>query len=228
MGDLDGVKAVFWDWDGTLVDSFAFLHRTHNHVRSKFDMPTFTIEEFGHYFGKPREKLYRDIYGAENIEKAKEHFEAFVLANHHEIQPMDGAERLLKALADLELPMGVVTNKKGPLVVKEISNHGWNHFFSVTIGAGEAEEDKPSPAPLLLALEKSGLDIEPHEVLFVGDTENDVLCAHHAGAKLAFIEEDIEKHIIAREYNASLLFRNCDEFTDFVLQSTQKRLKKTV
>ena len=218
MDKLDGIKAIFWDWDGTLVDSFSFLHKTHNHVRGQFGMPSFTIEEFGNYFGKPREKLYRDIYGAQNIEKAKKHFEAFVLANHHEIQPMDGAERLLQAFADLELPMAVVTNKKGPLVAKEINNHGWDNHFIVTVGAGEAEEDKPSPAPLYLALEKSGLDIEPHEVLFVGDTENDVLCAHHAGAKIAFIEEDLEKQAIAQEHNALLMFRNCDEFADFVLQ----------
>ena len=219
MDKLDGIKAIFWDWDGTLVDSFSFLHKTHNHVRGKFGMPTFSIEEFGHYFGKPREKLYRDIYGADNIEQAKEYFEAFVLANHHEIQPMEGAQKLLETLSDLGLPMGIVTNKKGPLVSKEIINHGWNHHFIVTIGAGEAEEDKPSPKPLLLALEKSGLDIQPHEVLFVGDTENDVLCAHHADAKIAFIEDDCEKHAIAKEYNALLIFRNCNEFTDFLLQS---------
>jgi phosphoglycolate phosphatase len=142
-----------------------------------------------------------------------------VLAHHHEIQPMAGAERLLKSLADRGLPMGVVTNKKGELVAKEITNHGWNKYFMCTIGAGEAEEDKPSPAPLLLALEKSKLDIDSNEVLFVGDTENDVLCAHGAGAKLAFIEEDEKKHEIATKYKALLMFRNCDEFADLVLQS---------
>ena len=219
MSALDGIKAVFWDWDGTLVDSFSFLHKTHNHVRGIFGMPSFTVEEFGNYFGRPREILYREIYGAERIEEAKGHFEAYVLTNHHEIQPMKGAERLLKALADKGLPMGIVTNKKGQLVAKEIINHCWSDFFICTIGAGEAEEDKPSPAPLLLALEKSQLDVAPHEVLYVGDTENDVLCAHGAGAKLAFIEDDENKHAIAAEYKALLMFRNCDEFADLVLQS---------
>jgi len=224
MDKLNGIKAVFWDWDGTLVDSFAFLHKTHNHVRQKFGMPTFSVEEFGDYFGKPRELLYRDIYGAENIEEAKGHFEAFVLANHHEIQPMAGAYDLLKTFQGLGLPMAIVTNKKGPLVSKEISNHGWDDFFACTIGAGEAEEDKPSSAPLHLALEKSGLGIAAEEVLFVGDTENDVLCAHGAGAKIAFIEEDLGKHKIADEYDALLMFKNCHEFNDFLLQRSEKTL----
>jgi phosphoglycolate phosphatase-like HAD superfamily hydrolase len=56
-------------------------------------------------------------------------------------------------------------------------------------------------------LERSGLEIEPSEVLFVGDTENDVLCAHDAGTKLAFIENDLEKHEMARKYEALLMSR---------------------
>ena len=198
--DLDGIKAVFWDWDGTLVDSFAFLHKTHNHVRGKFGMPSFSVEQFSGYFGRPREELYCDIYGAENIEQAKAYFEAYVIENHHEIQPMEGAYELLKAFQARGLPMAVVTNKKGALVSKEISNHGWDDFFICTVGAEEAENDKPSSAPLFLALEKSGLEISPEEVLFVGDTENDVLCADGAGAQIAFIEDDLKKHEIAKEY----------------------------
>ncbi len=217
MHTLDGIKAIFWDWDGTLVDSFSFLHAAHNHVRQSFGFDVFSVEVFERYFGRPREELYNEIYGSDNIEVAKERFESFVIANHHEIKPMPGAERLLEACEALKLPMGVVTNKKGALVRKEIVHHGWDHHFCVTVGAGEAEADKPSPAPLLLALEQAKLNIQPHEVLFVGDTENDVLCAHHAGAKIAFIEENLEKHEIAKKYNAFLLFQNCDQFTDFLL-----------
>lgn len=218
MTNLNGIKAIFWDWDGTLVDSFSFLHKTHNHVRSSFGLGKFTLDEFGQYFGRPREELYNEIYGSDNVETAKERFEAYVLDNHHEIKPMPGAKRLLDACHEsLNVPMGVVTNKKGALVAKEIRNHGWDTFFDVTVGAGEAEADKPSPTPLLLALEKSGLDILPEEVLFVGDTDNDVLCAHHAGAKIAFIEEDLDKHAIAKEYEALLMFQNCNEFADFLL-----------
>ncbi|MFK7840359.1 MAG: HAD family hydrolase [Bdellovibrionales bacterium] len=219
MDKLQNIKAVFWDWDGTLVDSFGFLHKTHNHVRQIFDMPAFTLEEFGHYFGKPRESLYNEIYGAGRIDEAKSHFEAFVLAHHHEIKPMEGAEALLSAFKARGLPMGIVTNKKGALVKKEITNHGWDHFFECpSVGAGEAEDDKPSSAPLLLALERSGLDIDPKHILFVGDTENDVLCAYGAGAQISFIEDDVKKHTIAQQHKALLIFRNCHEFAEYVLQ----------
>ena len=123
MAKLDGIKAVFWDWDGTLVNSFTFLHKTHNHVRESFGMGSFSLDEFSKYFGRPREELYNEIYGADNIEAAKERFEAYVFAHHHEIPPMDGAEKLLQTFPDLGFPMGILTNKKGGLIRKEISNH---------------------------------------------------------------------------------------------------------
>jgi len=222
MQMLDGIKAIFWDWDGTLVDSFVFLHETHNHVRKKFEMPPFSLEEFGSYFGKPREALYNEIYGGDNVEQAKTHFEAYVLDNHHKIKPMPNAQSLLETCSELGFHMGVVTNKKGELVAREVTNHGWNAHFQICIGAGEAQSDKPSPAPLLLAIQKSDIDLKPDEVLFVGDTDNDVLCAHNAGAQICFIEEDVSKHAIAYKYNARLIFSNCAEFRDFLLQSTVK------
>ena len=217
MDLFKSISAVFWDWDGTLVDSFSFLNSAHNHVRQQFGMGVFSEDEFGVYFGKPREILYRDIYGAENVEEAKEYFETYVTQNHHKILPIDGAERLLDGFHQRGLPMGIVTNKKGRFVQAEIAHHGWEHYFKTVVGAGEAEADKPSSAPLLLALEKSNLMLKTSEILFVGDTENDVLCAHEAGANIAFIHKDKNEQNFAKQHGAELIFSTCDEFADFLL-----------
>ncbi len=219
-------KAMFFDWDGTLVDSFSFLHKTHNHVRGIFGMGGFTLDEFRGYFGQPREKLYAEIYGAERIEEAKGHFEAFVVANHHEIQPIKGARDVLETLAALGVPMGIVTNKKGTLVRKEIENHRWSDFFVSVVGAGEASADKPSAAPLFLAIEKSGLDIAPKDIWYVGDTQTDLACAKEAGAPCVFIE-DLKAHQgLIEEYKPALIFDNCENFAAFLLQTNPKSLQQ--
>ena len=117
-------KAVFFDWDGTLVDSFAFLHAAHNYTRAQFGMDSFSLDVFAMYFGQPREKLYAEIYGADNIEAAKGHFEHYVYSNHaKDLKPLPGAKELLETLEGLGIPCGVVTNKKGDLVRKEIENY---------------------------------------------------------------------------------------------------------
>lgn len=220
-------KAVFWDWDGTLADSIDFLHGAHNHVRSIFGKGVFTREEFSQYFGQPREKLYREIYGADKIEDAKKHFETYVYANHHQIKAIPDAQKTLQTFHDLNIPMGVVTNKKGELVAREITNHGWDDYFITTIGAGEAEADKPSPAPLLLALEQSGLGLQPQDIWYVGDTDNDLGCAAAAGSKAIFILNDEPEPEYLKEYQPLLTFKNHNAFTDFLLQCDTNTIKQT-
>ena len=212
-------KAIFFDWDGTLVDSFGFLHEAHNYTLSQFGRPNMTLEQFSGYFGQPREKLYAEIYGVENIEAAKGHFETFVYAHHvTHLEPAEGAEALLEVVKGLNIPCGVVTNKKRELVEKEIHNYGWEHFFDVVVGAGDAGEDKPSPKPLKLAINKSAEDIDIQSIYYVGDTENDLGCANAVGCVTILIAEEEKQRALLELYDVNEKFNNCAEFTRFLLQ----------
>ena len=219
MTDLARPKAVLFDWDGTLVDSFAFLHAAHNFTREKFGFDPLSLDEWSGYFGQPREKLYADIYGAENIEEAKKHFEHYVLSNHLEgLKPCAGAGEVLKKLHATGIPCGVVTNKKRALVEKEIENFGWDHYFVSVVGAADAEADKPSPAPIHLALEKAEIQ-EPFEnVWFIGDTENDLAAANAAGCITVLILPAEEAADLLENYKVHLHCKNCTEFYEFLLQ----------
>ena len=211
-------EAVFFDWDGTLVDSFAFLHQAHNHTRAQFGKTSFSREEFSGYFGQPREKLYAEIYGQENIEDAKKHFESYVYANHGNLKPVEGAEDVLRYLSDMDVPCGVVTNKKRDLVDAEIRNCGWEDYFISVVGAGEAEEDKPSPAPLLMSMEKSGLALTTENTWFIGDTDNDLICANKVGCITVLIATEPEAAVLLEKYNVHLHKNNCTELARFLLQ----------
>lgn len=229
--NLNDIKAVFFDWDGTLVDSFAFLHRAHNHVRSVFGMEPFSLEVFDGYFGQPREKLYTDIYG-DKREEAKTHFEAFVKAHHaNDLKPIEGAEKILEWFDEMDIPCGVVTNKKSSLVKAEIEVFGWSKYFVSVVGAGEAEADKPSHAPLKLAVERAALgpDVTPENILFVGDTDNDLACANKFGAPTVLLSDMALYNDLISKYQVDYHFMDCLSFYDFLLQSGRNSLKaKTV
>lgn len=219
-------KAVFFDWDGTLVDSFAFLHAAHNHTRAQFGMEPFALEVFAGYFGQPREKLYAEIYGRENIEAAKGHFEAFVTAHHLEhLKPQPGAQALLEALESLDVPCGVITNKKRTLVEAEISNYGWDKHFISVVGAGDATEDKPSAAPLLFGIEKAGFGFALNDIWLVGDTDNDLLCAERAGCVSVLVLPDVEAPDLLEKHQVHLHKQNCKELAEFLLQYGAEQLK---
>jgi phosphoglycolate phosphatase len=54
-----------------------------------------------------------------------------------------------------------------------------DHFFAETLGGQSLPAIKPHPAPLYYLCGKFGL--HPHEILFVGDSKNDILAAKAAG-----------------------------------------------
>ena len=219
--EISKPAAVFFDWDGTLVDSFAFLHAAHNYTRAQFGYEPFSLEAFEGYFGQPREKLYVEIYGAENVEVAKIYFEKYVIENQAEgLKPVPGAQNLLEVMRSFGVPCGVVTNKKKELVMREIEHYGWEDFFTSVVGAGEADADKPSSAPLLMGIERADLThLSMQDIWLVGDTDNDLLCANRAGCKTILICEQTKSVDLLANYDVNLYKENCQELADFLLQS---------
>lgn len=208
--------AIFFDWDGTLVDSYSFLDGAHSHVLGQLGFQPFQDGEFKQYFGQPREILYRTIY-KDKFEDAKILFETYVMKNNHKIKFLEGADKMLSSLKDMNIAMGIVSNKKRSFIEKEIENFGWCEYFVITVGAGEASEDKPSGAPLILALEKAEIPQETHNIWYVGDTENDLLCAQNAQCEAVFIKGHHDTNRLILDYNPLLSIDNCKELHDFLV-----------
>ena len=76
--------------------------------------------------------------------------------------------------------MAVNSNKQGPLLQAEAAHLGWEGLFRALVGAGDAEADKPHPAPMRMALTACGAAPGPG-VWYVGDTALDMQAARNAG-----------------------------------------------
>lgn len=175
-------SAVFFDMDGTLVDSYGFLMNAHNHVREAFGQPAFTQDEFLYNLSRTTRDVYRDLYGDQEAE-AKKILYAYVESHRSErMTPMAGAGDLLRFLSAQGIALGVVSNMTPKLLRSQIADLGWAAYFGdAVVGAGDAAEPKPSAAPLLLAAERAGISFVPERVWMVGDTETDIACARAAG-----------------------------------------------
>ncbi len=175
---LPAPRAILWDWDNTLVDAWAGVQAGMNAALRAFGMPEWSKEEVRARARLSLREAFPPLFGAE-WERAREVFYTEVRARHLElITPLAGVEAALAAAATW--PQGVVSNKQGPILRAEALHLGWNPHFGVLVGAGDAEADKPSPAPILLALEKLGIAAGP-EVWFIGDTGVDMQAARAAG-----------------------------------------------
>ncbi len=207
---------VFWDWDGTIADSYSFLNDAHNHTLSALGFEPFKGDEYRQYFGKPRDVLYPAIY-KDKSEQAKEIFQTYVFENAHRVKIIDGCVDVLDFFLEHKITMGVVSNKKASFIAEEMKHSGLGKYFSVLIGAGDAQHDKPSAAPLLLALQKAGMDADQSNIWFVGDTENDLACAQQGQARAIFYEDGHQDPMLVETYKPHFTFKNYSDFKEFLV-----------
>lgn len=212
------MKAIFFDWDGTLVDSLPTLFAAHNHVRALYDLPLWSREEYSQAMIHSTRELYPTIFGEKALEAQTKLYD-YIHDNHlKNLVVIDGAEEIIKQIAALDVPMGVVSNKRDDVLKKEVEHLGWNPYFGVYNGAGVAAKDKPSGAPLLYALHQHPLPLEIENVLYVGDTESDLSCAKDAGCKVAFLMHPPYRDDLVSRYRPAYTARNMAELKTSILK----------
>ncbi|KAA2215195.1 HAD family hydrolase [Teichococcus oryzae] len=181
---LNPPAAILWDWDNTLVDAWKGVQAGMNAALRAFDLPEWSVEEVRARARLSLRDAFPAIFGSE-WERAKDLFYAEVRARHLEtLTPLPGTIEALDAAAAWSL--GLVSNKQGPILRAEAEHLGWTGRFTAIIGAGDAEADKPSAAPVLLALRRMGVRPGP-DVWFVGDTGVDLQAARAAGCRAVLL-----------------------------------------
>ncbi len=216
------MKAVFFDWDGTLVDSIPLLFSAHNHVRGAMGKDAWSKDEYRAAMLSSTREIYPKIYG-EDAGKAQDMLYAFIFENHlKELRVLDGAKEVVQSLAALNVPMGVVSNKRDDVIKREIEHLGWNKFFSVYNGAGLAAKDKPSGAPLLHGIAQHPEKLTIHDVVYVGDTESDLGCAQDAGCPCVYIRNELFKPELVDKYKPIHVVHDLFELKEVLISLVSK------
>ncbi len=173
-------QALIFDWDNTLVDSWAPIHEALNLTFAAMEYPLWTLAETRLRVRQSLRDAFPAMFG-DRWDQARRlylgHFEAIHLQR---LTPLPGAGELLQRLGTDGMPMALVSNKTGRLLRREVAALGWEPYFQRIVGAGDAAADKPDPAPVTLALAESGIAAGP-SVWFIGDTGIDLECAAAAG-----------------------------------------------
>ncbi len=173
-----GPRALLFDWDNTLVDGWAAIQHALNTTFAAFGKPAWSRAEV---LANVRKSL-RDsfpVHFGDEWERARDIFYDAIHATHLDaVHPLPGTAPMLAAAA--AWPLGVVSNKQGALLRQEAAHLGLATHFRILVGAGDAVADKPSAAPLLMALQALGLP-PGRDVWYVGDTAIDMEAARAAG-----------------------------------------------
>jgi len=208
-------RAVLFDWDNTLVDTWPVIHDAMNTTLGHMGHALWSLDETRARVRRSLREAFPERFG-DRWQEAREVFYTRFREIHLErLVARPGAEALLASLAEKHIPLGVVSNKMGDHLRREAEHLGWTHLFARLVGATDASRDKPAVAPVRLALAGSG--VEPGgTVWFVGDTAIDMECAHNAGCVPILVCEIAPEAAEFENYSPRAHFSDCQALAALV------------
>jgi len=185
--------AIVWDLDGTLVDSAPDLATALNNVLDKRGFFTHSIEVVRTMIGNGVPKLVERGFNAVGIRPEPAQLDELVTMFQKEYRacaidqtrPYPGVVETLQEIREMNIPMGVCTNKPEAFTRQILEGLGLATYFSSVVGGDTTSTRKPDPQPVLTCLR--GLATEPALSLMIGDSVHDVHAAHAAGVTVGVV-----------------------------------------
>ncbi len=175
---MEPILAILFDWDGTLLDSFAAGFRASMAVFRHFEIPV-DRERFLNTYSPNWYDSYRQL----GLPEARwNEADQIWLDNYGRERPKlyPFAERTVETLGRNGYTLGVVTSGTRERVTKELERHGLAESFSTVVCFEDTQPKKPDPEPLRVALEQ--LNRRPEEAAYVGDRPEDILMGKKTGS----------------------------------------------
>ena len=177
-------KAVIFDLDGTILNTLDDLFYSTNYALEQFNLPKRTYEEIRCFVGNGVKVLIEKAVGDANLHlvddvicEFKNHYQ---IHSQDNIRKYDGIDELLFNLKQQGIKLAVVTNKFN-LAAQDIVSKFFKDVFDVVLGESSNLRRKPYPDMCEYVLGK--LNISNDDVLYVGDSDVDILTAQNSGLK---------------------------------------------
>lgn len=178
---------VAFDLDGTLVDSAPGLAEAVDKALVDVGLPAAGVERVSTWIGNGADVMVeRAVRWAEGsldpafLQQVRGRFDSYyaqTAARGSMLYPQ--VKETLTALAAAGIPLGLITNKPTAFVAPLLVSLGLDGLFTQILGGDDVVQKKPHPAPLYLMLANLGL--RASELVFVGDSRNDIQAAQAAG-----------------------------------------------
>lgn len=188
------ISAVAFDLDGTLADTLPDLLASANLTMRDLGMAEVDRDTVRDYIGQGIDRLVKRLLtGKPHAEPEsglfnragmifRDHYRR-LLANESQLFP--GTEQTLHKLKSLRLGLACVTNKTEAFTRPLLDQLGVLGLFDQVICGDTLERKKPDPLPLTHCARQFG--ITPEQLLMVGDSQTDVLCARSAGCPVVCV-----------------------------------------
>jgi len=206
-------RAVLFDLDGTLVDSYAALAEAVNFARREHGLHELSAVRIRDFVGDGLDTLLRRAFNVEDVPRSvKDAFES----RYDEIcceasTILADVETTLSTLQGLGVAMAVCTNKPTSFSKKILTFLQLAPYFRAIVGPDLAGARKPDAQHVLHTLEATSCAAS--EALFVGDMPIDVHAARNSGIDVAVVPTGSSS---AEQLHAARPDHYLDRFSDLL------------
>lgn len=207
------LKAIVWDFDGTLADTRERNLRVNRRIVEEMTGRRWqevaalsSVEAYLAAWSRVRnwQELYTDVLGLapEQCAKAAQRWAPYQLDDPTPAPLYPGIAEALKDLR--RYPQAVVSQNDRAIIARAIAEAGVDRYFSALVGYAEVPLDRQKPAPdgLLRAIDILGIE-EPATALYIGDHETDALCAHNANRDLVALGHELWFRSVAVSFDGA-------------------------
>jgi phosphoglycolate phosphatase len=178
------IEGVIFDLDGTLIDTIEDIAGAANTMFRGHGLPEYEPSHYLKWVGSGAVRLIEQAHGAPVSQEqlmtyVAEFKEIYASRLHDRSHVYTGIPEILDALTGTGIRISILSNKPHHLTRKVAEFYLSRWPFEPVLGQRDGVPRKPDPAA---AFEIAGiLNILPERILFVGDSQNDMLTARAAG-----------------------------------------------
>lgn len=178
------LDAVFFDLDGTLLDTSADLGNALNKTLEQHGHRPLPLTEIRQHVSNGAGALVTLGFGRHLEHEQVINLRGDLLKHYladiaTQTAAFVGIEELIERLAEHNIAWGIVTNKPQRYTEALMQHFTFASPPCAVVSPEHAGVGKPDPAPLLYACDHA--HVQPQNCLYIGDHLRDVECGHNAG-----------------------------------------------
>lgn len=190
-------KAVLFDIDGTLIDSWDFIFGAVKHALQKHGHDISEEVLVSAMGGRSLLDYYKFLLPKADWEEIAKSHSDYQQDKFDLGKPFKGAKKILKKLKSSEFLIGAISNRSRVSLKTTLDRAEFSRFFDIVVSADDVKNPKPHPEHVQAAL--TYFKVEPNNSFMVGDTQHDIEAGKKAGVKTigvtyGFLGKDIENH----------------------------------
>ena len=172
------VKAVLFDMDGTLVDSFNAWFFSYNDALKQFSFHAITRAQFKKSFGAPIERDVKDRFKGKTIKEVQGAYNKNFPKRLKLVKIFPDVRKTINTLREKKYKIALITGPTRPITDSIVKKLGLSASFDVILTMNDVKRRKPAPDMVFKACKL--LKVKTKNAILVGDSVNDIIAARRA------------------------------------------------